>query len=263
MIQRRNSAVESLYLNRLESYLNGDITLPSSRLNKRPPGIHQSDLNDNSCILKGYYANTLEELPPMGVETILKFATGRFWERGVAFSGELEPKQLDRIWVTPDDYHPDIGISEIKHTISSSLSDVRTDFPQWVCQMKNQAYVFEEDHVNLIVMFVTGNTASFAWDRGNMPKGTRYRGVAFIAWTFEFTEAELEDNWKKMVERRDLLESSINDEIPIHRDIVLEQLPCRLKKGGKKSYWMCEKNSLGEPRCGYSDICYLKKELIK
>ena len=255
MIQRRNHSVETLYLNRLEDYLTGEIELPASRLNKRPPGIHQSDLNDNSCILKGYYANTLEELPPMGVESVLRFAVGRATERAVAFAGELEPIEKDGIWVTPDDRHPEIGITEIKYTTYSSLSDVSKDFPQWICQMKNQAYVFEEDHVNLVVVYAVGNMPSYTfWGRKDLQKDTVYQGITLRAWTFEFTEEELKMNWLKMMDRKELLERAITDEVPIHRDVVLRELPSNLRKTGR-NYWMCKK-------CNY-DMCYLKKELIK
>ena len=256
MIQRRAWDVEKLYLDRLEAYVNGEIALPAVKLNKRPAGIHQSNLNDNSCILKGYYANTLETLPPIGVEATLRFAVGRSFERVIAFAGELEPKELDGIWVTPDDYHDEIGMSEIKYTTATSLSDVSKDFPQWICQMKNQCYVFEEDHVNLVVYFAVGNMPSYTvWNIKKLPKNTPYQGIAFKAWTFEFTEEELKMNWLMMVERKELLAGAILDGIPPCRESVLEQLPSNLKKWGR-DYWMCKK-------CVFSEDCYLRGDLVK
>ena len=118
--------------------------------------------------------------------------------------------------------------------------------------MKNQCYVFAEDHVNLVAFFAVGNMPSYTvWNIRHLPKDAVYQGVALKAWTFEFTEQELKMNWLRVVARSDILADAILAKVPVHRDVVLEQLPFNLKKG-RKGYWQCKKCQLD---------CYLKDEL--
>ena len=101
--------------------------------------------------------------------------------------------------------------------------------------MKNQCHVFKE----------------------KIPRESR----AFKVWTFEFTDEELKSNWDKMIERKEILTKAISDGIPIHRDVVLEQLPFN-SKGWSKDYWMCRQRENGKWWCDYEE-CYLRKEIVR
>ena len=249
----KNQELADSYIGNIKAYLRGERELPASKLNTRPQGIHQSNLNDHSCIQKGYFSNVVGQKPMTDIEG-LNYFMGRVFERGVAFVGELDPVCKDGIWVTPDDEAPIYGITEIKYTTASSTQDVPIDQPQWVCQMKNQAYVFGRDHINLLIYYAMGNApSSFFWNK-NRPAGVPYKGKELQGWTYEFTKEELEMNWLTMLDRRDILVDAIKDEVPIHRDIVLDQLPYNLKKGSK-IYWMCK-------GCDFSAECNLFDELV-
>ena len=250
----RNHRVERAYLDRVKQYLLGEIELPASKLDSRPPGIHQSNLNDNSCILKGYYSAILPQ-QELTDEASMRFLYGRAIERVIAFSGELDPIKKDDIWVTPDDLHPEFGLTEIKSTTSSSLMDVNAEQPQWICQLKNECYAYGTNKVNLVIFYLVGTMPSYTfWGRKDLKPDTVYKGVDLHAWTYEFTAEELKMNWLTILDRRDILLRAIEENVPIHRDVVLAELPYTVKKGNKV-YWQCRK-------CDFSEHCYLYDNLV-
>ena len=250
----RNQELADSYLENIKSYLRGERELPASKLNTRPQGIHQSNLNDHSCIQKGYFSNVIGQ-KPITDDSALRFLYGRSIERVLAFTGELDPILQDDIWVTPDDMHPEFGLTEIKATTTSSLEDVNTFQPQWICQLKNECYAYGVNKVNLVIFYLVGTMPSYAvWAIRNLPKDSVYKGVELVAWTYEFTDEELQMNWLTLLDRRDILVSAIENEVPIHRDVVLEQLPYNLKKGDKV-YWQCK-------ACDFSVECTLFDELV-
>ena len=258
----RNPELADSYLENIKSYLRGERELPASKLNTRPQGIHQSNLNDHSCIQKGYFSNVIGQKDMTDTDA-LNFIAGRLFERGVAFVGELDPVLQDDIWVTPDDETPGFGLTEIKYTVTTSLQEVKDEQPQWVCQMKNQAYAFGVNHINLLIYYAMGNApSSFFWNKSR-PKEVPYRGKELQAWTYEFTDEEIEDNWRAVVERKDILVEAIENETPINKHIVLLELPWNWKYERKnkvvirkwKDYWQCK-------LCAYSVNCELFDELV-
>jgi len=258
----RNQELADSYLENIKAYLRGERELPASKLNTRPQGIHQSNLNDHSCIQKGYFSAVLDP-KPLDDADVLNFGIGRLFERGIAFVGELEPKMKDGIWVTPDDEAPGLGLTEIKYTTATSLQDVPTEQPQWVCQMKNQAYAFGRTHVNLLIYYAMGNApSSFFWNK-NRPKDVPYKGKELQGWTYEFTGGEIQENWDRVVERKNTLVEAIENKAQIHKDIVLKELPWNWKEQKKnkvvvnrwKDYWQCK-------NCNYSTECDLFDELV-
>ena len=250
----KNQELADSYLENIKAYLRGERELPASKLNSRPQGIHQSNLNDHSCIQKGYFSNVVGQ-KPISDDAALRFMYGRSIERTLAFSGELEPILKDDIWVTPDDMHPEFGLTEIKSTTTSSIEDVNTSQPQWICQLKNECYAYGTNKVNLVIFYLVGTMPSYAvWAIKNLPKDTAYKGVELVAWTYEFADMELEDHWAVILGRRDMLLEAIENKTPVDGDIVLRQLPYNLKKGDKV-YWQCK-------GCDFSVECHLFDELV-
>ena len=260
----RNPDLELSYIDRIKQYLLGEIELPASKLNTRPSGIHQSNLNDHSCILKGYYSSVASNQVEIANDSALRFLYGRAIERVIAFSGELDPILKDDIWVTPDDLHPVYGLTEIKSTTMSSYTDINRKNRNWVCQLRNECVAYGVNKVNLVAFFIAGSMAHWTYFGGHeRPEGATYEGVALKAWTYEFTDMELDDHWAVILGRRDILIEAIESKTPVDKEIVMLELPYNWKEKREKKkvvkrwkdYWQCKK-------CDWSEHCTLFEELV-
>jgi hypothetical protein len=104
--------------------------------------------------------------------------------------GEVE---LDGIAGNPDGLElTRSAIDETKATWRSSRRPIETDFWSWMCQIKAYCHMLRLREAMLRVFFVNGDY--------------RDSGPQIKAWDIEFTERELEDNWKMIVNNAKAME---------------------------------------------------------
>jgi len=251
---KENPEIAEFYTRRIMDFMEGRREMPSVSLNSRPEGIHASDLDDNNCPLTSFYSRTLTSPPPITRDEALKFFRGRTVERVIAT--ELDPVQIDGIWMTVDDVS-EHGLAEIKSTATSCEGFFPAkDFPQWITRMKSYCYGYGKNQIHLVVYFLVGNMPSYTvWNIKDLPKGTSYSGVDLRVWTFEFTDTELKSWWLLAQDRADELSVAVQSNSPPPPDSVRERLPFRLNKKNEKVFWQCK-------HCKYAIDCYYYEQFI-
>lgn len=110
--------------------------------------------------------------------------------------GEIEQ---DGIIGTPDDLNLEfMAVEELKATWRSSRRNLETDFWSWMVQMKAYCFMLRLREARLRTFFVNGNY--------------RESGPQFKQWHIEFTDKELEDNWKMLTNAKKEIESDAKPE---------------------------------------------------
>lgn len=119
-------------------------------------------------------------------EYVIESAMARSLESKDCFRpGEIE---RDGVKMSPDLYDPGrLEVVELKCTWRSSNKwpAFEKHFWSWLCQMKAYAHALEVNRARLVVFFVNGNYK----DSGPQVKQAR----------FEFTDGELQENWRMLV----------------------------------------------------------------
>jgi len=199
-----------VYLDRLRQMVDGERVMHSIQYSERGPEYHLSEFQ--MCPLPSYYRRVMPIVPPVDDASILRFFRGRIIERAIA--KETESICVDEIWATADDLHPEYGLVEIKSTAKGSeFFDPVHENPEWLERMKGYCHVHKKTEIGLIVFFLIGNSSDFLpWAiKKNGKKPEKYLGVDFKGWRFEFTAEEIEDNWKEMIRRKELLKQALID----------------------------------------------------
>ena len=246
--------VAEAYSQRIVDLVEGRRTMPAITYDgDRSKTFHASDFDDGLCILPAYYSRILENIPPLDFVSAQKFLRGRVIERAIA--EEEIPIVKDDIHCTIDDKNPDFGIAEIKSTTDShEFFDIK-ERPYWVSRMKTYCFASDNTKINLVVMFLAGNMASYlVWNIKNHNDKVAYETSALDAWTFEFEQGELEEHWKQILDRKETLEHALEKQTPFPKSWVEEFLPYSDRKSGRK-YWQCE-------GCRYARDCYYYNEVI-
>jgi len=105
-------------------------------------------------------------------------------------TGEIE---LDGIVGTPDGLElSGLTVDEMKATWRSSRRPIETDFWNWLTQVKAYCFMLRLQRVSLRVFFVNGDY--------------RDSGPQVKQFDIEFTERELQDNWRMIVANSQVME---------------------------------------------------------
>jgi len=244
MIVKKNPEIRQLYLKELEKFINGEKSLPESRLSRDLTKGHKSDALN--CLLTGYYARTVDNPPPINITMLLNISLGRAFERMLSVCGELEPKEKDGILVTPDDMVDGV-LTEIKMTKETfELFNPVESHPDWVKGMMAECEVYNTNIHHLAVGFIAGNMQSKSWFGQKLHKQAgiiplqEWVNSAFEVWTFEFTKAEIKENWNWLKERIDYLFECIEKGQPPSMATITLDL--------QDKKWLCK-------NCRWGSIC--------
>jgi len=171
-------------------------------------GVHQSDLV--FCLNKAYLYK-VEPVEPKESD-ILRWGRGIASQRYLTRSLYDEPTvEIDGIQVTPDALWTDGNPWELKDTDASSNKQI-TDSPHYLRQIMNQCKVLGKTTARISLLFNMGN-----WRWVYRPKdpvkiqalvdeyGEDWAAHPTLeVYKVEFTQAEIDENWKQMAARRDL-----------------------------------------------------------
>ena len=162
-------------------------------------GIHISDLA-NPCLRRVYYAK--KELAPTTDEDLL------LWLAGKAHHSLLEGKlreielEKDSIIGTIDCIDEERVITEFKTTRASLSKNVLEEYAFWREQLMGYCFLYGDTRARLFVLHLLGN-----WGKSKFLPALR-------AYELEFTEKELNENWKELLKRKDILAESLGNGIP-------------------------------------------------
>jgi len=249
-----NPQVRDIYLRRVVDMMSGARGMDAvSYADRDNSVIHLSDLQ--GCMLVPYYrlSTPKEKWPCIDPQSALRFLRGRVIERAIA--KELPPKISDGISCTVDDWLEDWGIVEIKSTMEGSeFWNPVKEHPEWVTRMKGYCYVHAERESHLVVYFLAGNMPNYTpWsikEHGRVISkkegGAGYKGVDFKAWTFQFTDDEIKENWARMLEAKDTIELAVSHGVPPDIETVEPTVQS----------WHCK-------MCGWQDTCYYYREVVE
>lgn len=155
-------------------------------------GIHVSDLS--LCLRKAYYRKKGLSPPPTKETCLL-------WATGYAFQAFMFPKEIE-IPVIVDGIHctPDISSGiEVKSTRQSSKKFSLETMGHWNIQILAYCKALNTLEYDLSVIFLMGNYAP------PFP--------LLDSWHIETTEEEVESNWVYLLERKELLETALKNNI--------------------------------------------------
>lgn len=243
--------VNTHYLEYGRLWLEGRTEVAPRRFGGRRTETHLSDLQ--LCPLKPYYVRTVEELPRMSDDSVLRILRGRATEGIIA--SELDPVTVDGIIGTVDDIFPeDGGLVEIKTTNESvDLFDLSTSHPDWRQRMMGYCHMYKRLWSYLWVYFTSGNLLSYMYWASeqmkkkygdNWRKKIKYQSVASAGYKVIFTQDEISSNWREMLIRKQVLEDCVASKTPMPIELVREQRPS----------WQCN-------FCEFADgICYTKRK---
>ena len=183
-------------------------------------GIHISDLA-NPCLRRVYCAK--KGLAPATDEDLLLWLAGKAHHS--LLEGKLREIELERddIIGTIDCIDEERIITEFKTTRASLSKNVLEEYTFWREQLMGYCYLYGDTRARLFVLHLLGD-----WGKSKFLPALR-------AYELEFTEKELNENWKELLRRKDILIESLNNSI--------------LPLGPQKSMeWACE-------RCSARKIC--------
>ena len=214
------------------------LDMAASRINKpRPKEVHASDV-DGLCLLKPYYRRAIKPPLPLSDLAIL------FLMRGLAIEFYLvedspPPVRKDRVWCSIDD-NTVWGPVELKSTIKSARNfDPITTYPHWTTRNKCYCMAHETTDFNLGVFFLMGD----------------YREIrtSFQSYALHFEHSELQSNWDRILDNRDVLEEMWLSDTVIPPEKVMEyHNPDRRRS----QFWQCE-------QCEISSVCYFAQEYLE
>jgi len=198
------------------------------RKDHRPEGIHVSDLI--TCMNKSYY-NKVHGEPDVPDDLLLLFTIGRMaqdWMTGGVDTEE--PRLVEDIWLTPDCMMDDVP-EEMKCTYMSSNKEVKQS---WLVQMKAYCYALGVKRFGLDRMHLMGDYKQKEDKSGpNRP--------LLITEEYEFTQAEIDENWAWLQMRKTSLELAVTTMKP-----PSEWVPDW--DWDNESRWQCK-------GCGHADYC--------
>ncbi len=231
----QNNALAQFYGQRVKDFMTGRRAMKAIEYPPRNTEVHLSDLQN--CPLPAFYRMILppEELPEIDLDSALRFFRGRVFER--AIGGELAPQELDGILCSIDDEPIMDGVPEIKSTAKGSeFFSVEAEQKDWLERLMGYCRVYQLNVGHIIVFFLAGNMSDWLpWSiKRNTRKPEKYKGIALKAWTFEFTPAEINENWNEMVRRKKVLDNAVKYFTPENPEpIPLNEVNPRRPK------WMC------------------------
>ena len=214
------------------------LDMAASRINKpRPKEVHASDV-DGLCLLKPYYRRAIKPPLPLSDLAIL------FLMRGLAIEFYLvedspPPVRKDRVWCSVDDITSH-GPVELKSTIKSARNFHPLDtYPHWTTRIKSYCYAMDKADFNLGVFFLMGD----------------YREVrtSLESYTLHFEDHELQSNWDKILDNRDVLEEMWETDSLIPPEKVMEY---HSPDKRRPQFWQCE-------QCEISGVCYFAQEYLE
>jgi len=180
--------------------------------------------------------------PPHDFRTGLKFFMGRAFEDSITTPCRIQENGISG---EIDDFELDTYLRELKCTHESMVNFEPK--PWWIEQIKGYCHLAQFYTPDLIVMFWAGNLMSYTpWGRAEL-KGAdlRYNPIDIKAWSMEFTENEIEDNWKFIQKRIGDLDNHIKLKQHMSKELIEERKPV----------WMCK-------RCRWTEYCWYWKKYI-
>ncbi len=150
---------------------------------RKRTGVHVSDVL--YCLRKTFFRRTL------GTESTRRQEL--LYVTGTAIHYYLQPEQgetsieLDGLSASPDV----LDGEEIKSTRMSAGKFVPSDQPKWIAQMMAYCKALRRKKFELVVFFICGDYKPPFPD--------------LKSWSFEFTQSEIDENWKRLVKRKDAL----------------------------------------------------------
>lgn len=211
----RNAELEREVL----TYLSDKYSLAQPR-----EGLHLSTLV--YCLTKGFFDAKTEAKPTD--EEVLLFALG------YGLQDVLTPPGAETITYTLDGitYRPDFefkltgtDLAELKTTRKSSKYD---DIPDtWIEYIMGGCYIRKQTKYNLVILHMMGNYAP------PFPQ--------VVAYTLEFSQEELDANWKIILDRQDRYQWAFEENVPPQ-----PYQYCKIDKKGV--YWECK-------NCRHRAIC--------
>jgi len=228
------------YISRIADMMDGKREMPPVTYPPRGQEYHLSDLQ--GCPLQPYWKRTINFQPPKDRNAYLYFVCGRIIERAIAL--ECPSGELDGIHFTVDDTAPDGIPSEIKSTRwGSEFFDPPKDQPHWIERINGYCKGRNVLKYHLVVLFLHGNVGDFfPWTikKNGGKKPNEWRNVDLKAWTFEFEHEEIDEFWKEILRRRDVLDEAVKAGEPINDEEVLS----------RRKDWECK-------YCDYRGLCHL------
>jgi hypothetical protein len=163
-------------------------------------GIHSSDLI--YCLTRSYHSK-VDYIPPTEAES-LTFSIGLGLERVIIqhTATRVEPIEIEGVWLSPDFLLQNIH-SELKTTRWGENHDLPST---WLQQVMNYCYATDHLVYNLVVLHI-------------IP--AKLRG-----WRLFFTQEEIEENWGYMLQRKEVLEQALNDQVPPREFTYNEDWEC-------------------------------------
>lgn len=157
---------------------------------ERSPGLHVSEIYRDLAIRAGLLDDSDDNPPPnnhttLGFiwETVIEKALRNLLPDGVTRPGEFI---VDGIACSPDGVDKFWRVHEYKCTWKSSNHDIQDKKHwMWMVQIRAYCYVMNATRARLHVFFVNGDY------RGSGPQ--------LKVWDLEFTQRELDENWKMLV----------------------------------------------------------------
>lgn len=154
------------------------------RFQKERTGIHLSDLD--LCLKKAYYRRLHPQ--PITPKQGIMYAIG-YGVQEYLWPGEEVPLVVDGINCSPDSYKG----NEVK-TTRASMKNFDPLKPHWLLRIKGYCKALGITKYLLSVIFLLPSE--------------------LLTWEFHFTPEEIEENWKEVLMRRDILKLALETNSP-------------------------------------------------
>jgi len=165
------------------------------------PGIHLSDLL--LCLRKAWYRK--KGLAPGSDEDVVYWITGKGYHAILEEEAKEVELEKDGIIGTIDALklgepgRREILPIEVKSTRKSSARGLE-DSPWWLEQLKGYCHLLGVRKGRLTVLHLMGDY--------------RERAPKILTWDLEFTQDELEENWRWLLRRKEVLERALEEDRP-------------------------------------------------
>lgn len=135
--------------------------------------------------------------------TLLLFSLGLSTQAWLTGKPSDAPSiEVDGISITPDEYLEDGTPWELKATYKSSRGEI-DDSVHWIKQIMCQCYVTHTTTAKLSRLEIMGN---WKFNKKGEKPNPENRRPTLSAYSLEFTQGELDRNWKWMLGRKELFE---------------------------------------------------------
>jgi len=192
--------------------------------------------------------------PPKDRRTILKFFMGYIFEEFITTPCRI---QREGISGEIDDFKLNTYLRELKFT-HDSLENFKAK-PWWIEQKMGYCYLAEVTESDLVTLFGAGNLMSYTpwgikeineyrtgkkkWDGQIYFYGMDYCPIDIKAWSFEYTDKEILENWKMIKTNIDLLANHVKLKQPFSKELI----------EARKPEWLCKP-------CEWKDLCWYYQE---